>query len=477
MAQIAAQSKLRPRRIIERPRLTRLLDASSARIRMLIAPAGYGKTTLAEQWTAASERAVGWYSCRESSADVAVLCVGLAQAAAAVLPTGTDRIRERIRATRNPPEQVEMLAEVLAEDLALWPADAWLVIDDYHLVCRLPEAERFVEVLVERSPVNLLITSRQRPSWVSWRLLLYNAVFELTRVELAMDGVETDALFHERDSPSAASMLALAGGLPAVLGFAAVAGLRTLPDGSIDPEDAYEYFAEEVYRHLPESIQIDLGILAIAPRLDYEIAAELLGTDRAHRTLAESLAASILDKHGTRLDFHPLARAFVAARAHPQALVERDKALDVCLAVYQSREDWDSAFELIQKSGEPTQLDVIVSVALDSLLESGRLATIEEWVGCASTRGALSPVMKLAAAELALRRGQFVIAESMIHGALRGLGSELQFRALKVAGQVAHLAAREADGLEFYSRAEAAALDEPSRREARWGRLVVHDGA
>ncbi|MDF2751497.1 MAG: hypothetical protein K0T00_2673, partial [Gaiellaceae bacterium] len=38
------------RRIIERPRLTRLLDESPARIKMLVAPAGYGKTTLARQW-------------------------------------------------------------------------------------------------------------------------------------------------------------------------------------------------------------------------------------------------------------------------------------------------------------------------------------------------------------------------------------------------------------------------------------------
>ena len=36
--------------IIERPRLLKLLDETEAKIILLVAPAGYGKTTLARQW-------------------------------------------------------------------------------------------------------------------------------------------------------------------------------------------------------------------------------------------------------------------------------------------------------------------------------------------------------------------------------------------------------------------------------------------
>ena len=42
------------RHIIERPRLTKLLDGADARIILLVAPAGYGKTTLAREWTASA---------------------------------------------------------------------------------------------------------------------------------------------------------------------------------------------------------------------------------------------------------------------------------------------------------------------------------------------------------------------------------------------------------------------------------------
>ncbi len=47
------QSELPPaqRHIIKRPRLTRLLDEAEARVLLLVAPAGYGKTTLARAHT------------------------------------------------------------------------------------------------------------------------------------------------------------------------------------------------------------------------------------------------------------------------------------------------------------------------------------------------------------------------------------------------------------------------------------------
>ncbi len=46
----ATLAPIRRARIIDRPRLTRRLDACGARIILLIAPAGYGKTTLAREW-------------------------------------------------------------------------------------------------------------------------------------------------------------------------------------------------------------------------------------------------------------------------------------------------------------------------------------------------------------------------------------------------------------------------------------------
>src|SRR5947209_18346392 len=69
---VAAESHL-----IKRPRLTKLLDESGARIILLCAPAGYGKTTLAREWVGTRSEPVAWYSGGIEMLDAAALAAGL----------------------------------------------------------------------------------------------------------------------------------------------------------------------------------------------------------------------------------------------------------------------------------------------------------------------------------------------------------------------------------------------------------------
>src|SRR5512146_3158982 len=89
------------RHIIERPRLTRLLDEATARVIMLVAPAGYGKTTLARQWLA--DRPHVWFEARPSSADMAALGADLIEAAEGAIPNVGSRYRSHPVTARRPP--------------------------------------------------------------------------------------------------------------------------------------------------------------------------------------------------------------------------------------------------------------------------------------------------------------------------------------------------------------------------------------
>ena len=140
-----------------------------------------------------------------------------------------------------------VLAEMLAEDLDEWPGDGWVVIDDYQHLAASVASERFVETIVERSPVRILVASRVRPSWIAARSILDGDVLEIPENELAMSAEEVEEVLDGARTELASGLVALAGGWPAVVGLAGMA-----PDvqdvDAVLPETLYEFFAE---RDLP----------------------------------------------------------------------------------------------------------------------------------------------------------------------------------------------------------------------------------
>ncbi len=461
---------LQRRRIIERSRLVSLLDESSARVKTLVAPAGFGKTTLAGQWIESGGRHGAWYTARRASTDVAALALGLARAASELVEGCDVRLREHLRAVPNPAEHVEVLAEILGEDVADWPSEGWLVLDEYQELVEAPAAEGFIAELVSASPVQLLIASRVRPSWVTGRSILYGETLELNQTELAMDSREAAELLAGRSGQSATGLVALADGWPAVIGLASVSSAEI--DGEDDvPESLYRFFAEEVFDALGEDVRAGLATLALAPVLDRELAGALLGPERVEAVCAAALDVGILEERDSQLELHPLARSFLDESSGQTRPEPDSAAASKCLGYYAARRDWDAAFELIARRGMTTELESLLVAALDELLNAARLSTIERWCALASASRREGSAFLVARAEVSLRRGRHAEAQALAESAAED-ETELTFRALTVAARAAHLASREEEALALYKRAEAEATSEDDRRDALWGQLM-----
>ena len=437
---------------------------------MLVAPAGYGKTTLAEQWVVREGRRAAWFTARSSSTDVAALALGLARTATSVVEGCDHRLREHLRALPAPAENVQTLAEILSEDLAEWPEDAWLVLDDYHEVTPEPKAEDFVDALVALSPVQVLIASRVRPRWIASKSVLYGDVLELTQVALAMNNNEAADVLLERSSPSTSGLVALAEGWPAVIGLASASLAEVGPDVDQVPESLYRFFADEVFGALHPDVQRGLTTLSVAPVLDRELAVALIGSPDAESVCAAALDVGLIAERGTSLELHPLARVFLDERRGQLGLAPEPGSVETCLSIYRERRDWDAAFDLISRAGVQDELGGLISLSLDELLDTARLSTLERWCDFASTARAETPMTSLARAEVLMRTGRHL--EAAVHAETAASEPELASRALAVAGRAAHLASREEAALDLYRRAEQAAEIESERRDARWGQLV-----
>jgi LuxR family maltose regulon positive regulatory protein len=334
------------RHIIERPRLTRLLDQTQARVIVLVAPAGYGKTTLAREWLAPQQCA--WYAANAASSDVAAFVVGIANAAAPLRPRASSRVSEWIERCADPAARVQKLVDLVAQELSTVPQEAWLVIDDFHLTMDSEVSSLFFERFEAETGMRILLTSRRRPSWVTARRLLYGDVYELGQTALAMTEDEANQVLGHSTGRSAGGLVALAEGWPAVIGLAAYAKAPT-PSVGVVPEALYDYFAEELYQKTRADTRSRLSMLAAIPSLTRDFTTDVFGGADSERLLVEaSRLGFVAARQGGTFEMHPLLRAFLVSKfneATPRAFRQDAirKIFDACVA----RRAWDDAYAVI----------------------------------------------------------------------------------------------------------------------------------
>jgi len=453
------------RHIIKRPRLYRLLDEANARIVLLCAPAGYGKTTLARQWTALRGRQAFWYRANAAAADPVALALGVVGSLAEVYPIAQRRLTEYLLGTAAPDEAPDVLAEIIAENAEPWPRNGWLVIDDYHAFGGAVASERVVERLCELSNLRVVITSRTQPRWISARRVLYGEAFELGRDDLAMDeneALSVLALGHSEPS----RVVELANGWPAVIGLATLAP-GAEPNSSVPLHD---FLAEELFSSLQPRTQEALPLIALSPRYDPVALDIILGPDAAS-VVADAERVGLVSRTRGVVEIHPLVRSFLEAKAN--ATIPPGELLERLTAHFIRFGDWDDAFELIETYRLDAQLIELLRNALPGVLSAGRAATVERWTAYARTRTFDQPEITLAHAELLLRRGHWTAAETMACACAPLLrGTPLAAYACLCAGTAAHLADRARDARGHFARA--LQLDESPNtlRRALWGEFL-----
>jgi LuxR family maltose regulon positive regulatory protein len=459
------------RHIIERPRLTRLLDETSARVIMLVAPAGYGKTTLARQWLATRPHA--WYQANRASGDVAALALGLIDSARSVIPAPGEELRAWLGTAAEPQREVETVAALLAEDLADWPGDSWLSIDDYHHFTSSGSQE-VVDLLLGLTGFPILIASRTRPVWATPRRLLYGELAELGQHALAMNLQEAADVLDRGDTDAARALIGLANGWPAVIGLASFADLSAILEQDGLPLDLHDYVAEELYAVLAEDVQIDLSRLALLPNLSDSLIEGLL--DNGNRILAEGQKAGFLIATGpSALDLHPLLRSFLIEKF--QTLDEElvDSTVHDVIRLLMNAHYWEEAFASLCHFNRLELLDELVAQALDELVEDGRIETLKTWVDFGRSAKLESPALELLEAEYCFRAGRHDRAKIFAMRAAKDIApnSALASRAFYRAGQNAHLTDSPEEALHYFERARKTAQTPAEMQNGLWGEFVT----
>jgi ATP/maltotriose-dependent transcriptional regulator MalT/DNA-binding SARP family transcriptional activator len=165
--------------VIRRPRLEGLL--CTTRLTTLVAPAGYGKTTLLTQ--AHIDRPVVWHTCQEGHR----LLQPMANALAANW-TSVPAVFGEDEAGR-----AHAIAGLLAD---AWPDDVLIVLDDIHVLEQGDSAVRLLEALCLQLPpsARLVLSGRTPVPFSLRRFKVDGELIEINAAQLAFTAEETTAV-------------------------------------------------------------------------------------------------------------------------------------------------------------------------------------------------------------------------------------------------------------------------------------------
>ena len=458
--------------LIERPRLLEKLDSSNARVIALIAPAGFGKTTLARQWISSRKISGAWYSVGPEGFDIAAVAARIAAAVSTVVSGAGARMLTRLSVSTDPEADAVLLAEMLSEDLATWPADARLVIDDYQVLAASRACERFIGTLLRESPLRLLTTSRRRPSWASSRLRLYGELFELRRDQLEMTPEEAGKVLSPLASEEQrADLVRVCHGWPAILGLAARSQGAPFPKKAL-LRGLYDYFVEELCQGTSPELERFLCQIAAAPNISKSLL-ERLGPP-AFELATEAERSGFLHSTGENGErsLHPLLRTFLEQRLDERS--DRIELMDELAEALLADERWDDVWALIRDRDRPDLLPRLIELSLPTLLDGSRIAALEFWVEFGRERKLVSPLLDLVEAEIAFVVGDLAKAYALALQSTHHFeeASPLCWRAHAIAARSAHQSDQLESGIAHARKARELAPDSISIQHCLWAEFL-----
>ncbi|TGN41566.1 LuxR C-terminal-related transcriptional regulator [Marinobacter confluentis] len=330
-----------PRSVI-RPRLSSLLEASAAkRLNLVIAPAGFGKTTLVCQWCAQSTRPTAWLSLDEHDNEPRRFWQYVIGAFEANGLTGLEECRQQLAQCRL--EELEgpitALINTLTTDLTSDLSNeqsAWsLVLDDYHFI-QDTRIQRQMSYFLDYLPPGVLVTlaSRTEPALplARWRvrrwvedihpgLLAFSEEecrhFFRDTMGLALSESDIRRVCARTEGWVAAMQLSALSGSPVDSTRAGGAGDQHQLD--IDERRISDYVLSEVLEQQPEPIRRFLLDTAFCPRLCASLCDAVRGASDSQvlleQLLRENLFLIPLDTRNEWFRYHDLFREALLQRA------------------------------------------------------------------------------------------------------------------------------------------------------------------
>jgi LuxR family transcriptional regulator, maltose regulon positive regulatory protein len=387
-------AKLRPPHardgIIPRPQLVdRMLAHDSEQLVAVVAPPGYGKTTLLAEWASKRRGDVAWLSIDEGDNDPSALLAATAIAMNGVHPIDTRALAAVTARTATIPTALSTLTSALAPTRSMT-----LVLDNVDAVANNESLDLIVELIWRLPAGSQLAYASRSPLPLPVSLLRSRGeVVEIGSADLAMDHREAQALLAaagaELSPAEVDNLLEQTEGWPAGIYLAALAS-RARPHAAgafaIRGDDVWigDYFRTQILSRLPAATVEFLTRTSVLDQLCGPLCDAVLDAHGSQRML-ESLEASNLllvplDRHRTWYRYHRLFRDLLAIE-----LARREPELVPGLHVRAAR--WlhsggmpEPAIRQAQRGDDPDLVVQLVVATTQPAYAAGRATDVRSWL-------------------------------------------------------------------------------------------------
>jgi LuxR family maltose regulon positive regulatory protein len=405
--------------------IERLARADSRPVVSVVAPPGYGKTTLLSQWAERNGQSFAWVSVDEGDNDPKVLLTYVAEALDAVEP-----IDERVfDALASPVSSLPgSVVPRLGSAFSSMTSPVALVLDDVHALHNR-ECRAALSVLADHVPggSRLVLAGRAEPPLRIARLRVEGKVLEIGPGELSLTREEASALLRNAEvalgEDEVAELHRRTEGWPAGLYLAALymreggpLASAAVAFGGAD-RLVSEYMESEFLARISQQNRVFLTRTAVLERMSGPLCEAVLELPGAHAMLADLARSNLLlvplDRQGQWYRYHHLFRDMLLAELERQepglVPVLRRRAAGWCvrnglpeaaLEYSMAAGDVDAAAGLAAKLGVPVH-------------RQGRVTTVQRWFGWLEDRGGIEghPMVAVLAALLSAATGRPVEAE------------------------------------------------------------------
>jgi len=443
-----------PRRrseILSRPRLLAALDNMlDLKLLIVAAPAGYGKTSLLVDFSHHTQVPVCWYALDPLDSDpkrfIAHFIAAIQGKFHAFGQMASAALAELSQDNMNLDPVVSAIVNDAYENIS---EHFIFVLDDYHLVRDVKPIEVFINRIIQESAENChyVISSRTLLTLPDLSLLVARSQVDgLSFEELAFLPEEIKQLmavnYHQTISDQKAEeMITRTEGW--ITGLLLTAQLS--PKGpyersrieKVSGVGIYEYLTQQVFDRQPLAMQSFLLRTSLLEEFDASLCERILGNalglegqnwdEVIEKIQRDNLFVLPVGDETLFLRYHHLFRDFLQNRMRVERPEETRRIETELVAYYESVQEWERAIAILLRIGTPEQQVEMVRKAAPSMILSGRLVTLTDWLN--ALPGGLvesKPELISIRGTIAMLRGDYKASLELLDeaiGELRSAGS------------------------------------------------------